>query len=129
MIAALLRLLGLGGGGVVRAITDIVGDLANARVLLANATTEQERIAAQADVDRHSAELAAAQALIAAKQQSPWLSLPQIVMGMSFAIYVAKLLVWDKVLGWGATDPLTGDLRDWAFVILGGYFLTAIARR
>jgi hypothetical protein len=29
-------------------------------------------------------------------------------------IYWSKVLVWDKVLGWGSTDPLTGFVLEWA---------------
>ena len=35
---------------------------------------------------------------------------PDKLMGYAVAIYFGKLLIWDKVLGLGATDPL----RDWA---------------
>lgn len=36
-------------------------------------------------------------------------------------IYWAKVIVWDKVLAWGATDPLTGIIADWA-----GYIVLAM---
>lgn len=35
---------------------------------------------------------------------------PEKLMGYTVAIYFAKLLIWDKVLGLGSTDPLL----DWA---------------
>jgi hypothetical protein len=29
-------------------------------------------------------------------------------------IFLWKVIVWDKVLGWVSTDPLTGDVGTWA---------------
>lgn len=37
-------------------------------------------------------------------------------------IYWAKVIVWDKVLGWGTTPPLTGFVLEWAGWIVGGLF-------
>lgn len=36
--------------------------------------------------------------------------------------FYAKCLVWDKMLGWGTTDPLAGDVSVWAGMIMGFYF-------
>lgn len=36
--------------------------------------------------------------------------------------YYAKLLIWDKVLGLGSTDPLTGWAMVSANLVLGFYF-------
>jgi uncharacterized membrane protein len=30
--------------------------------------------------------------------------------------------VWDKVLGWATTDALSGDVAQWATVVLAAYF-------
>lgn len=37
-------------------------------------------------------------------------------------IFEWKVIVWDKVLGWGSTDPLTGLVADWANTIIAGVF-------
>ena len=37
-------------------------------------------------------------------------------------IYYAKLIIWDKVLGLGATDPLTGWVLWAANLVIGFYF-------
>ena len=39
-----------------------------------------------------------------------------------FVIYVWKVVVWDKVLGLGTTDPLSGDVAQWAMIVLTAYF-------
>ena len=47
---------------------------------------------------------------------------PDKIMGYAVAIYVAKLLIWDKVLGLGATDPLAGWIEITANLIVASYF-------
>jgi len=47
---------------------------------------------------------------------------PDKIMGYAVAIYVAKLLIWDKVLGLGTTDPLAGWIEITANLIVGSYF-------
>ena len=55
----------------------------------------------------------------------PLLALPVI-------IYLWKVIVWDKVLGWGTTDAIAGDVGVWAGTIVttyvGGRSLEKIAR-
>src|SRR4051812_39136085 len=43
---------------------------------------------------------------------------PDKLMGFCVAIYFAKLLIWDKVLGLGTTDPLAGFAASTANVIV-----------
>lgn len=38
-------------------------------------------------------------------------------------IFWWKIIIWDKLLGWGATDALTGHTEQWAMVIIGAYFV------
>jgi hypothetical protein len=37
-------------------------------------------------------------------------------------VYWNKIIIHDKVLGWGRTDPLDGFVLDWAGWIVGGLF-------
>ena len=37
-------------------------------------------------------------------------------------VYWCKVIVWDKVLGWGTTDPLTGFVLDWSGSIVLSLF-------
>lgn len=61
-----------------------------------------------------------------------WTALPRAVVTYSFAIFVAKVVVYDKVLGLGSTDQLTGDVGVWAGWVMsvwfGGRSLEKIAR-
>src|SRR5690606_28883274 len=47
---------------------------------------------------------------------------PDKLMGYAVAVYVGKLLIYDKVLGLGITDPLGGWIETTANLIVGFYF-------
>lgn len=47
---------------------------------------------------------------------------PDKIMGYAVAIYFGKLLVYDKVLGLGVTDPLAGFAEVTANLIVAFYF-------
>jgi len=48
---------------------------------------------------------------------------------MAVAVFVAKVIVWDKVLGMGSTDALTGSVGSWAEIVMIGMFgTTAVSR-
>jgi hypothetical protein len=47
---------------------------------------------------------------------------PDKIMGYTVAVYFAKLLIWDKTLGLGTTDGLTGFAATTASAIVLYYF-------
>jgi len=47
---------------------------------------------------------------------------PDKLMGYCVAVYFAKLLVWDKVLGLGTTDPLAGFASVTSNLVVSFYF-------
>jgi hypothetical protein len=47
---------------------------------------------------------------------------PDKLMGYCVSLYFAKLLVWDKVLGLGSTDPLAGFAAITANLVVSFYF-------
>ena len=47
---------------------------------------------------------------------------PDKLMGYCVAVYFCKLLVWDKVLGLGTTDPLAGFATVTANLVVSFYF-------
>lgn len=61
-----------------------------------------------------------------------WTAAPRAVVCWSFAIYIAKVVVWDQVFGWGTTLPLKGDIAEWggAVVVMwfGGRTIEKVAR-
>lgn len=72
------------------------------------------------DVEARERELAGK--LIVAEQGRWFTALPRPFFAGAFVIYVWKVVVWDKVLGLGVTDPLKGDVADWAMIVLTAYF-------
>jgi len=48
---------------------------------------------------------------------------PDKLMGYFVAIYFGKLLIWDKVLGLGATDGLQGFASTTANLVVSFYFV------
>jgi hypothetical protein len=49
-------------------------------------------------------------------------ALPRPLFAFAFVIYAWKVVVFDKVFGWGTTDPLSGDVAQWAMIVLTAYF-------
>lgn len=90
-----------------------------------SAENTSEKIAAdlaarELGVEQRERELAT-QVLIA--EQGRWYTaLPRPLFAGAFIIYVWKVVVWDRVLGLGTTDALTGDVAQWAMIVLTAYF-------
>ncbi len=89
------------------------------------ATNTSERIAAdlaarELEVEKREQELRTE--LLVAEQGRWYTALPRPLFALAFIIYVWKVVVYDKVLGWGTTDPLTGDVAQWAMIVLTAYF-------
>ena len=84
-----------------------------------------ERIAAdlasrELAVEQRERELATQ--VVIAEQGRWYTALPRPLFAFAFVVYVWKVVVWDKVLGWGVTDPLSPELSSWALLILTAYF-------
>ena len=43
---------------------------------------------------------------------------PTNLLGYIMVVYVGKVVIWDKVLAWGTTDPITGAVGEWAGMII-----------
>lgn len=85
-----------------------------------NARTEQERIAA----DERIAHLQSLERVLVAEQGSWMTRWVRPLFALPFVIYINKLVIWDKVLGWGTTDPLSDNLTTILVTIVGAYFIT-----
>jgi len=70
--------------------------------------------------------------VIIAEEGRWWTALPRALICYAFAIYVVKIVIWDKVLAWGSTDPLGGDVQQaflWLMMMwFGGRSLEKVAR-
>ena len=119
MLSAFLGWLGnLLGGPFARAAVDAY------RAKLAAENTS-EKIAAdlaarELAVEQRERELA--NAMVLAEQGRWYTAVPRPLFAIAFIISVWKVVVWDKVLGLGTTDALTGDVSQWATIVLTAYF-------
>jgi hypothetical protein len=119
MLSTFLGWLGnLLGGPFARAAVDAY------RAKLAAENTS-EKIAAdlaarELAVEQRERELA--NAMVLAEQGRWYTAVPRPLFAIAFIIYVWKVVVWDKVLGLGTTDALTGDVSQWATIVLTAYF-------
>ena len=92
------------------------------------------RLAAENTSEKIAADLAARElaleqreheiaAEIVTAEQGRWLTaLPRPLFAFAFVVYVWKVVVWDKVFGLGTTDALSGDVAQWAMMVLTAYF-------
>ena len=56
-------------------------------------------------------------------EEGRWFTaLPRPRFAFAFVIYIWKVVVWDRVLGLGSTAALTGDVAQWAMIVLTAYF-------
>jgi hypothetical protein len=110
-------LLSLIGGPVVN------GLISAYKAKLAAANT-QDRIAADLAAKEIEAEIEArrqATALLIAEQGRWYTAIIRPLLAFPIVIYLWKVIVWDKVLGLGTTDPLTGMIADWSGLIITAY--------
>ena len=60
--------------------------------------------------------------VVIAEQGRGYTALPRPLFAFAFIIYVWKAVVWDKVLGLGTTEALSGEVSQWAMIVLTAYF-------
>ena len=85
----------------------------------------QDKMAVELAIKEIEAEIEArrnANTIIIAEQGRWWTAAPRAIVQWSFALFVAKVVVWDKVLGWGSTEPLNGDVASWAGMLMAMWF-------
>ena len=89
------------------------------------AANTQDKLAVDLAVKEIEAEIAGraqASAIIVAEQGRWWTSMIRPLAALPVVIYIWKVIVYDKVFGLSATDPITGDVGTWAGVIITTYF-------
>lgn len=117
MFALGTKILGFVTGGALKGVTS---ELRGAYSDKLKAETSEQKFAADITINQLEARQAA---LISGK--GAWVSKAvQAAWATPFIIYDAKLIVWDKVLGLGATDPLSDDLMTIQMIIVSFYFLS-----
>ena len=80
------------------------------------------KLAADNDRDRIAAELAQRELAVEEREKELalqqniadegrwWTAAPRAIATWAFSIFIAKVVVWDSVLGWGVTPALKGDV-------------------
>lgn len=104
---------------------NLISEIADARVKVTDAKTEQERIAAQERLDI----LTARKDIILQSQKDKVERWIRVLWAVPFIVYTWKLVLWDKVLGLGATDSLSPTLEYIMWTILGSYFLDSTIKK
>jgi hypothetical protein len=102
----------------------VVNGLINAYKAKLAGTNTQDRIAADLAAKEIEAEIAArkqASAIIIAEQGCWYTAIIRPLLAAPVIIYFWKVIVWDKVLGLGTTDPIVGMIADWTGMILTAY--------
>ena len=105
-------------------LSQISSDLKEAYQSKLAATNDKERIAADERINH----LEARKSIILAAQSDPFERWVRILFATPFALYIWKLVVYDKILEWGTTDNLSADLWNMFYIVLGGYFLETTVR-
>ena len=105
--------------GVGSVVQNVVGKLYDSKVAIVTA-----RIGGDAKV---AAEIVQAEAKVRssfydAMSHSRALMFLIIGFALPYMIWEWKVIVWDILLQWGTTDPLRGEVADWAKIILPSLF-------
>jgi hypothetical protein len=119
MFAVILGWLGnLLGGPFIKAALDAY----RAKLALANSEDQRTADLMKRELEVESRERELSTQLMIAEQGRWYTALPRPLFALAFIIYVWKVVVFDKVLGLGSTDPLSGDVAQWAMIVLTAYF-------
>jgi hypothetical protein len=104
------------GGPVIKGLIDAY----NAKLKAGNA---ESKIAADLAAGEIAAQVAESNAILQyrAAEIGHWYE-PDKLMGYFVACYFGKLLLWDKVLGLGTTDPLAGFAETTSNLVVAFYF-------
>jgi hypothetical protein len=120
-MSALLALLGA-IPGIGSIVTFIVGKVFDAKVAITTAKIGGDRDTAVAIINASAVaehERTAALGVIAG---STILTLLVVAFAGPLVIFMWKVIVWDIVLGLGTTDPIRGQVAEWANTIILSIF-------
>ena len=77
---------------------------------------------AKAELEAEIAARAEANKLIIVEQGRWYTAIIRPLFALPFIIFAWKVIVWDKVLGWGSTDPLDPNMWSVFIAIVAAYF-------
>lgn len=109
--------------GLIDPISKITNKIIDLRIQQANAETERQRIESGEEVSK----LQAQRDVLIAESGSKINALVRIAFALPCALYINKLIIYDKILGWGTTDDLSTNLWWLLMTVVGFYFVQSIA--
>ena len=118
MWAFLLKFLPIIGSS----IGSIVKQIQEEKTKQLNSKNEAERIAS----DERIKVLEAKRDILLESYRNRWDNIVRFLWAAPFILYIWKLIIWDKILEWGITDPLSPTLENIMWTVLGGYFLVYV---
>ena len=121
MFAAFIALLGaIPGIGAV--VTYVTGKVFDSKVAIATAKIGGDRDVATGLVRAAATAEHERTASLAVIAGNTILTLLVVAFAGPLVIFEWKVIVWDIVLGWGQTDPIRGQVAEWANTIIGFVF-------
>lgn len=102
------------------AIDRIGGHLKDAYLAKQQAQTDEQKLQAEIRIQQ----LKAQEAVLISEQANGVTRWIRPAIAFPFIAYLWKVVLWDKVLGLGVTDPLSTQLAEIMMVMIGAYFLT-----
>jgi hypothetical protein len=106
--------------GLFSTINTVSNNLSNERINLQNATTDRERAEIS---ERISALQATKDVLVAEAARSKVPVYVQLLMTLPWVLYIGKVVIWDKLLGWGETDTLSPQEWYLCYIVYGFWFV------
>lgn len=103
----------------------LLGKIVEAYKVKVEAKTKGDAQAVELAVEEIKGEIAQRQteAALIREEQGWWVTaLVRPLMAAPFIIFAWKVVVWDKVLGWGVTDPLDPNMWSVFLTVVGAYF-------
>jgi hypothetical protein len=111
-------LLSFFGGPVIKGLVDSY----RAKLDAANKTDKIAADLAAIEIEAQIKADAEAASIVRVEQGKWYTAIVRPLFAAPFVIYAWKVVVYDKVLGLGTTDPLQGLIGEWAGAILLAYF-------
>lgn len=111
------KIIGWVTGG---ALDRIGGHLKDAYLAKQKAQTDEQKL----EADILIRQLEGREAVLIAEQASCLTRWIRPAIAFPFVAYLWKVVLWDKVFGLGATDPLSTQLGEIMMIMIGAYFLT-----
>jgi hypothetical protein len=111
-------------GGALNKAGDIAQQIIQAYADKQKAVGADAIAAAQAEIDRLTI-------LASVQKADSWgwtTSLSRFLLELPFVLFLWKVIVWDKILQWGVTDPLGADLTSVFYGILAYLFVTSFRK-